>query len=306
LPSHYAYEWNFDDCDYCRDPGNPCFNVPCTFAMYVVAQCGFEMHLPLYDNETANIQVKECISDTYVHLTANSTGGWRASGTNIQWEDCLGTDTRWNNQTTDISFAASKSLCGVYRVEFKDWGGFMWDFLANCNASATGYYPIYDNYDDAVAGYTGYPETGISKLYARGSCPNYKVYYNVVNYGCETVDIPICIRTSLGGSWSSTVPSVGPGETRSFMTDIIVSGCVTSFDLTVEVDCLDTVLECSEQPGAGSHCLPPGVSRSKTVFVNVFMVLPSANGMLLILLCLLLPVTGIYLYRIRVCKGAGA
>ena len=72
-PSHGATKWYFDDCYYCRGPDNPCFPDLCTFAMYVVAECGRELHLPFYDVETARIRIKNCETNKYeeIALLAN-------------------------------------------------------------------------------------------------------------------------------------------------------------------------------------------------------------------------------------------
>jgi len=53
-----AREWLFDDCDYCRDAANPCFTTPCTFAMYVVAECGTEMHIRFMIMKPATFRLK--------------------------------------------------------------------------------------------------------------------------------------------------------------------------------------------------------------------------------------------------------
>ncbi|OGL48984.1 MAG: hypothetical protein A2161_06515 [Candidatus Schekmanbacteria bacterium RBG_13_48_7] len=271
-PSHGANRWYFDDCDYCRDAGNPCFTVPCTFAMYVVAECGTEFHVPLWDNETGHIRIKDCIKNEYVSMRGTSTGGWNASGTDIQWEDCSGINPLWNNEMTDIFFSGAPTVCGVYRVEFIDWGGFIWELFANCDGTRTPVFMIYDNYDTAVSSFHLYPELSLSNLKVTGICPVYDITFDVANSGCSTIDVPVCLSTTLGGlSWKITVPGVGPGEVVQGCTRVIVPDCpFGDYDFVAEVDCDDIILECNEVPGGALGCsFGPSFSDTDTETVHV-------------------------------------
>ncbi|OGL46299.1 MAG: hypothetical protein A2161_00030 [Candidatus Schekmanbacteria bacterium RBG_13_48_7] len=263
-PGTKSKVWNFDDCDYCRKPPNPCFTVQCTFAMYVTAECGRDFHIPLYDNETGFIQIKSCETQKYMFLEAQSTGGWSTSGTSIQWEDCDGLDSRWNNQVTDIKFTDPVALCGVYRIEFVNWGGFIWDLYANCTGSDDPGFYIYDSYTEAEASTILRPELDISNLTVSGICPNFTVDADISNFGCDAVDATVCVETTIGGHWEFIVPAVGTGSTVHGSVPIVAPGCTTPFTITATVDCHDDIIECTEISGIG--CNPAGTHIDSVEF----------------------------------------
>ena len=53
----------------------------------------------------------------------------------------------------DIAFSGDPAACGVYRLEFFDWGGFGWMLYANCSGERTPGFEIFDNECDAIAAY---------------------------------------------------------------------------------------------------------------------------------------------------------
>jgi hypothetical protein len=238
--------------------------------MYVTAECGTVFHVPLWDNETGNIQIKNCNTGAYEWLTAVSTGGWSASGTNIQWMDCAGTDPRWNNQTTDISFDDPVALCGVYRVEFIDWGGFVWDLYANCTGTSDPGFFIYDNLAEARASHQLRPELSISNITVTGTCPNYLIGADVTNTGCDEADVPVCIETSLGGHWEFTIYDVGPGETKRGSGPIVAPSCSVGYTIIAYVDCNNEIIECSEAGGSAIACSPPGAGSDYVTYDILF------------------------------------
>ena len=85
------------------------------------------------------------------------------------------------------------------RVEFINWGGYLWDLFANC----VGYnvdpplpdmlqgFEIYDNFDDAQCNLKLRPEISVSECTVSGTCPDFTVSFNVMNTGCITVNVPV-------------------------------------------------------------------------------------------------------------------
>jgi hypothetical protein len=234
--------------------------------------------VPLWDNETGNIQIKNCETGTYEWLTAASTGGWSMSGTNIQWEDCGGLDPRWNNQTTDISFDDPVALCGVYRVEFIDWGGYVWDLFANCTGTNDPGFFIYDNLSEARFSHHLRPELSISNVNVSGICPNLIVGADVTNTGCDLADVTICVETSLGGHWEEIVYAVGPGMTKRGSTPIVAPSCTVSFRITAFVDCNNDIIECSEAGGSAIACSPPGTGSDYIDYDYLFTPTPTSTN----------------------------
>ncbi|HPR64885.1 MAG TPA: PKD domain-containing protein [Thermoanaerobaculia bacterium] len=268
-----AFEWNFDDCDYCRDSGNTCFSTPCTFDMYIVAECGTEMHMPLYDNESGDLSIYDMTNGQYVYLYAQSTGGWLAEGTNIQWEDCGGLDPNWNDQTTDIWFYGSPTLCGIYRAEFVDWGGFIWDLYSNCTGTDTPGFKIYDNYCEALAAYDPYPALNVESMTISGSCPTYTVDYTISNAGCSEATTTVVAWSDLGGSTEEDV-TVTPGATESgsLVVNIQNSGIGTIY---AYADFYDYVKECQEAGDTATACSVSGGSSYQQSAINCGCAIPT-------------------------------
>jgi len=236
----------------------------------------------LYDVESGHISIKNCDKGTYEYLTASSSGGFHVAGTIIQWQDCLGTDPRWNDTTTDISFSDPVATCGVYRLELYDWGGNIWSLFANCDGSADPGFWIFDNLDDARASLVMYPELSISNLMVTGICPDYTVGADISNAGCKTADVTVCVETTLGGHWEFMLPAVAPGDTKTGSCAIVAPACSAPFTINATVDCHDDVIECSEgggsiipciAPGTDDHAvhidISPGVTPTPTTFIKV-------------------------------------
>lgn len=262
LATTSSTSWEFDDGAYCR-------STPCTFAMYAVADCGTAMKLPLYDNESGRIRVYDLLRDVYVPLDA--IGGaascpWQQNGVSeASWQDCAGGDCRWNNATTTVAFGGAQgAVCGVYRIELADWGGYYWDLFANCDGSNTPGFTIYDNVCDALDAYDPVPEIEVRDLGVTGVCPEYAVAFEVVNRGCKTVDVPVRVSISVGGSVDLTVAGVEPGATRAVVTALTAASCSPAV-ITVTADPADLVRECSEAQGSAVSCNPdPGAGHVAT------------------------------------------
>ena len=278
-----ALEWNLDDCDYCRDAGNGCFSTPCTFDMYIVAECGTQMHMPLYDNETGDIQIYDLLDPSYpaassrVYLYAQSTGGWSDEGYRIAWQDCSGVDPNWNDETTDIWFDGSPTLCGVYRAEFTDWGGFIWDLFSNCTGADSPGFRIYDNYCEALAAYSPKPALSVESLTISGTCPNYTVDYEISNSGCAAASTRIVVTSDLGGSVEQPELNILPGETRtgSMVLSVQNSGTGT---ITAYADFYDATLECQEAGSSAVACSISGGAAELTQPVVCDCVIPQFSN----------------------------
>jgi hypothetical protein len=246
--------------------------------MYVVAECGTRMTIPLYDVETADIQIKDCANDRYVDLEADSEFGWSAGpATNINWQDCTGSDPRWNNVTTTVYFYGSPNVCGVYRVEFRDWGGNIWSLFANCTGTNDPGFYIYDNYPEASTSFRLLPELSISDIGVTGVCPDFQVSFSVTNTGCVETDAPVCIKSDLpGGPWNSVIPNISPGETKSTTMNITVGACpMGDHQIIAGVDCNDVIPECSEVGGSAVACDIPGGNSIAIKFPIVILNPPS-------------------------------
>ena len=284
-----ARMWSFDDGAFCvTNPGHKWYQTyqqtcaagaceDCRFAMYVVAECGTSMNIPLCDNETGDIQIWDVFSDRYVDLAATSQsagcagGPWSASGTRIQWQDCAGSNCFWNTVITSVSFRGNPTLCGVYRLEFTNWGGFVWDLFANCSGLNEPGFMIYDNLCDAMEAFAPKPELSIVNPVMTGTCPNYTLAFDLHNTGCVTA-ADFCVRAweeAVGGDVEHTDPALlcgltlGPGEVRSFSVPMNLTAA-TSQALRLEVDPDDDVLECSE--AATGSVVACGAEQGARVF----------------------------------------
>jgi hypothetical protein len=272
-----AFEWLFDDCDYCRDAYNECFTDPCTFDMYVVAECGSEMHMPLYDNESGNLRIYDLQAGQYVYLYAASTGGWTAEGTTISWQDCEGIDDYWNDQTTDIRFNGNPTLCGIYRAEFKDWGGFIWNLYSNCDGTDSPGFRIYDTYCEALAAYKPRPSLSVESMVITGSCPTYTASYAISNAGCQAASTTVVVTSDLGGSTEKNETNILPGETRIGSITINVQTGGTG-NIYAYADFYDSVLECQEAGSTVTACSIAGGTSSISRPVSCGCVIPQFSN----------------------------
>ncbi|MEM7245330.1 MAG: hypothetical protein AAF533_08295 [Acidobacteriota bacterium] len=240
-------EWVFDDSSFARSDSNYCRDEPCTFDMYVVAECGTEMVLPLLDVESGTIRIFDLSNERYVELEAESTGGWSAGPSEeISWEDCEGDDPLWNDQVTRISFRGDPTLCGLFRIEFENWGAFIWFLYANCDGSGEPGFRIYDSACAAELSYQPRPEISVSNLSVGGEAPTHSVSVDLSNTGCAPASPILHLESfELGGTRDLVVEDLMPGETRRIETGFVFASTGTG-QLRAWADFYDEVEECSE------------------------------------------------------------
>src|SRR5262249_13900749 len=145
-----------------------------------------EMHMPFWDVETGHEQVYDVFRDQYMDVVATNelpanagkpVCALTATGTRVQWEDsgCSaipcpggacggGADCHTNAGLMDVSMLGSPTLCGVYRMDLQDWGGYDWTAYANCTADRTEQYSLYRDLATAVVNYHPLPELGIADV----------------------------------------------------------------------------------------------------------------------------------------------
>lgn len=302
--------WGFDDNHYCpQGPGIGCIipnrgfgqNNPnpgtdfvdgrgCVFEMYVVADCGTQMHIPLCDVESAKVRVLDPLGVPVDLQAVNGavsgqtcTGQqsgipFQRRGTQIEWSatDCDPSDGSstggpGNFTIMDISFTGDDdslpggALCGVYTLQLEDFAGCGWELFSNCDGSNRSDFLIYDDRCEAEAAVTPLPELVLTNLRLDVGPDRCTVDYcvNVQNIGCEEpLPFPLVVEEQVSGNRDEhEVPGLGPGE----VTTICGTLPVDSTDPTVvvpvraEVDPVgpagDQVVECREVPQASS-CNP--------------------------------------------------
>ncbi|MEM7247755.1 MAG: hypothetical protein AAF533_20630 [Acidobacteriota bacterium] len=281
--------WVFDDNRYCAaGPGFPCMGtVPgfpdpnpgdvlvdstdCVFEMYVVADCGTEMHVPLNDVESGCIRVLDQDRQPVEFNVNNGVGfdenGGPGSEEFVCWnaEDCTGGpslgDAGGPGERTimDVSFIGEPSLCGVYTLQFKSWAGCYWQLFANCDGGNVERFNIYADACDAAAAVNPLPELVIEDVTVTpvDGCM-VEACTTVRNIGCVTADPSVAelrlddqvVDLVLGGfeAGESRI------ECRSFTLAPPESGQV-SVAVTATADRDDDVIECTEIATA-SFCVP--------------------------------------------------
>lgn len=249
-------EWSWDDGYYCIEDDRS-INHPdgCIFAMYVTVWCGTEFHVPLYDVEGGHLRIFDVFAGQYVDLTAESTGGWSSSGDEIRWADngCDGNDTEWNNQTTDIRFERQEGLCGIFRLEFINHSGFVWDLFANCTGTNDPQFLIHDSLCGAIADYRPLPNLSIVQADALYTCPDISVTYTVRNDGCApSTDVAVELRDGATVVSTDTVPVLFPGEqvTQTFGGTFLSSD---TSGVSLVIDPANLIQECIEVEGVACN-----------------------------------------------------
>lgn len=255
LSTRSSDEWHFDDGAFCiEDPNSINHPDGCVFAMYLTANCGTSLHIPLFDVEGGHLKVFDVFRGEYVWLTANSPR-WSMSGYEIQWQDpdCVnGSDPRWNNVVTDISFDRPEGLCGVFRLEFINHSGFVWDLYSNCTGAGAPGFQIHDSLCRALADYSPLPNISIVSATATYNCPEISVTYTVRNDGCATVyDFPVEVLDGGNIVGTDLVPVIAPGEvTRTYTVTFPIT---PTNGVSLAVDSLFTTLECIDAPDSGCN-----------------------------------------------------
>lgn len=261
-------EWFFSDFYYCySDPRHRNYPNQCDFAMYAVADCGDQFHIPLFDVESGYIKIHDMLNNQYVALHAESEGGWTAGPSEtIEWEDCTGNDPRWNMKVTDIHFYGSPTVCGVYRLEFFHWGGHVWDLFANCTGTGTPGFKLYDTYCEALVNYNPHPELVVDNLDVTGTCPDFLISFDVTNIGCVAAEnARVHVECNIGGSFDLDVPSLEPGVIYHIDQPLTVTGTGIG-TVTAFTDYHDRVTECSEVPSSEISACVPENNRKEVEF----------------------------------------
>ena len=271
--------WDF------TDPNNFCPDA-CDFAMYAVVECGQEFHIPLHDVESGHIRIWDVLHQKYMNLEAKNDlapsdpNYVYMTGTDITWvsNGCPGSspngccDPRYNDRDMDIKFSGSPTVCGVYRLEFVGWGGFVWQLYANCTGTSTPDFTIYSNLCSALAQWRALAELQITDVSLVGTptCPSAaQVQVSVQNLGCgAAVDVPLSLDNNTGDPPTlATIPSIPAGQT---VVQTITVGPFSKqpVDVTVNLDpgIPGTVYECHEAGSAPVTCSPPAsVTHSRLI-----------------------------------------
>lgn len=234
-------------------PNRMALGVDCTFAMYVTVDCGTALNLPLYDCEGGHVRIFDVFTGEYVFLEARSPT-WGQMGTEIMWQDLdcqAGSDPRWNEVVTNVRFERPEGLCGIFRLEFINHSGNVWELFANCDGTRTPAFNISDSLCSALAGYRPVPNLSITDVTESYDCPDVTVSYEVRNDGCvpaRDVEVVLSDGTDI---YTDLVPEILPGESLVRMFTAAVP--TPSANLQLSVDPNDTVLECDEA-GDRSSC----------------------------------------------------
>ncbi|MFC2171226.1 hypothetical protein ACFLU6_01185 [Acidobacteriota bacterium] len=271
--------WTFDDNRFCcQGPGIACqgggypdvnlgtdFENSCGlwFEMYIVADCGTEMHVPLYDVEGGCVSVfDENGNPITIRVTNNVT--FDQTGTDICWSADL-CDPPLNNpggpgndMVMDVSFGADPALCGVYIIRFTSWAGCWWELFANCDGTNSPQFDVYDDFCEAQAAKQLLPEVIVENLVLSdgGGCTvDYCV--DVRNVGCFFARSHIIRVSNNNDSFDHSIPGLASGASRTLCGNLSVqnTGPPVFTTVTAEADALDNLLECTESWKASS-CEP--------------------------------------------------
>jgi hypothetical protein len=293
-PSSDPTVWTFDDNRFCAagpqlgcsrpgtDPNPDGFSDATGqyFEMYVVADCGTEMHVPLDDVESGCVSILDR-SRNPILINVTNNFGFDETGLEVCWnaEFCDGQGMNapggpGNERTMDVSFAGSPTLCGVFIVRFGSWAGCIWDLFANCTGTNTPAFDIYDDLCLADMAVNPLPELVVQDLVTSdgGGCTvDYCV--DARNIGCDLVGSSV-VRVSNGVGPGHVndhpVTLLGAGETEQFCGTLTVdaTGPLVTTVVTARADATNVLLECSESPDASS-CSPGtggnSVSRAQVV-----------------------------------------
>jgi hypothetical protein len=267
-----ATEWHFNSGLYC--------GTGCDFEMYVTVDCGNEFHIPFYDVESGHIAIYSLSERRYMDLTAQSTGGFFQQGQRIDWvsngcpnEGLAGNDPRFNNQTMDISFTGNPTICGVFRLELYNWGGYDWYLYANCSGANRPQFTIYDNACDAINAYSPAPQLILENLNVTENCPDVEVQVDVRNIGCLDAEVsPVLVTATPGGQTAVDAGDIPSGESRTLTFPLTLPSTPAVVSVTVDpsINPGDSGLlsECSEEANAVA-CQTQGGARTFSVPVCV-------------------------------------
>ncbi|MEM7248197.1 MAG: hypothetical protein AAF533_22880 [Acidobacteriota bacterium] len=157
-------------------------------------------------------------------------------------------------------------------MQFRSWGGCIWNLFANCDGTDTPQFDIYDSECAAHDAVNPLPELIVSDV-ALTDAPGCRVEAcaTVSNIGC-VVSGPSSLRleTELDVV-VAPLPEIDSGaavEVCELMDAGAASGAAELVSVTAIVDVDDTVVECREVTDASS-CTPPEGARELTVQAEV-------------------------------------
>ena len=292
-PGRDADSDGLPDCLECRRPedvGDPnppggCFT--CTdatdelFEMYVVADCGTEMHLPLNDVESGCISILDQDRNP-ITITVDNGAGFFETGTEVCWmaEDCDGGGANLpggpgDARTMDVRFTAEPALCGVFIARFRSWAGCIWDLFANCDGTNTEQFFIFDDFCEAEDAYDPLPELIVENLTTTpGEDCTVDYCATVRNIGCR-LSMPHELQVfNEAGEHFHSIGTLMPGDSEMVCDTLPVNDTGADPQLTQVVarsDWDDSLLECTEDPTASSCSALTGgdiVSRFQPVNCN--------------------------------------
>lgn len=202
-----------------------------------------------------------------------------------------GTNPAHESMVTDVVLTEDAGLCGVFRVELVS-GAARWDLFANCSGNTEEQFRIFRNCGDALSAWNPLPEYVLESVAQGGQCPvdaadpnRPTVEVELRNVGCcdetgdadstacpnpvgpipatvryEDPDAPgtiVCPGPNPDQSWD--LPDFDPAQVKqqSGGTQVVSLDYPCDFSTLpataiVELDPDDSVVECSEAPGASS------------------------------------------------------
>ena len=281
-PTSTATRWIFDDNHFCAaGPPLGCSRVDSNgnlinpnvaghvnstglkFEMYVVADCGKEMHIPLSDVESMCVRVLDSNRNP-IQIHATNGIGFDEMGEQVCW-NAVYCDGQGSNMpggpgdavVMDVSFQGNPTLCGVYIIEFKSWAGCIWDLFANCDGSGTEQFDIYDDLCEAMEATNLLPELVVENLeISKGMGCTVDYCVDVQNIGCVLGEEHRIRVLNFNDQDFIEVPQLEPGEVFEACGNLEVAGEgseTTTVQVFADVD--DDLVECSEVDDASS-CVP--------------------------------------------------
>lgn len=263
-------DWGFNSGTFCD---NGCAE----FSLFAVVECGQKFHIPFRDVETGRMKIYDVFQSMYVDLKATNVLPANAgkpycpytmNGKYVEWldrgcpgnggNDCI-SNVPSNDLIMDVSFQGTPNTCGVFKLEFIKWGGFVWNVFANCSENDTPQWYLYRDLCSAIANYNPLPEIGIERVDVDNSqCGSLTAQGTMtfINVGCLPASNMEIVIEEVG-----TVPLnfkvipitlVNKGETIVLPWSLTLINPNAS--LSFKVDPVNRTLECSEQAGGNVSC----------------------------------------------------
>lgn len=276
-------DWGFNSGTFCD---NGCAE----FSLFAVVECGQVFHIPFKDVETGRMKIYDVFQQQYVtlkatnELPANTGKGhcpYTVTGTYVEWldrgcpsggNDCI-SNVPSNDLIMDVSFQGTPNTCGIFKLEFQRWGGFVWDVYANCRGDSdanNGFY-LYRDLCSAIANYNPLPELGIEAVDIDNSqCGSLTASgtMTLVNVGClpaDQMEIVIDEVPSAGAPKTIKLNLVNKGERVVVPWSFNLSGRPRPLSFKVDPALpgfpSGKTIECSENLGNNVSCGASGSLR---------------------------------------------